>query len=185
MTETTLVTRGLLVEKSFLPGWSRRRGEPAGNPPADACPALEGFVLTYMKPGAEMVLSALYDAPLLATWRYGLGRTAAFTSDLRGRWGAAWLLSWDQFPRFVSQLVRWLERPSGADVLHPRIDVANGKASIQVDAYDPVGAFVDGLVIDGDRAGPRRRRAPRSRCRRRLPGSTRRGSPPGRWGTTR
>ena len=152
MTETTLVTRGLLVEKSFLPRLVSM-GESLRGIPVQTMPALDGFVLTYVKPGAEMVLSALYDAPLLATWRYGLGRTAAYTSDLRGRWGRG-LLSWDQFPRFVSQLVRWLERPSGADALHPRIDVASGTASIQVDAYDPVGAFVDGLVIDAIVLGP-------------------------------
>jgi Ca-activated chloride channel family protein len=121
-------------------------------------PALDGFVLTYMKPGAEMVLSALYDAPLLAAWRYGLGRTAAFTSDFRGRWSRAWL-GWEQFPRFVAQQVRWIERPSGGEFLHPRIDVARGKASINVDAYDPVGAFVNGLDLSAIVLGPEGERA--------------------------
>jgi uncharacterized membrane protein len=152
MTETSLVTRGLLVEKSFFPR-QVSAGESVRGIPLETMPGLDGFVLTYMKPGAEMVLSALYDAPLLAAWRYGLGRTAAYTSDLRGRWGRG-LLTWDQFPRFASQLVRWLERPTGADVLHPRIDVTGGSASLQVDAWDPVGAFVDGLVMDGVVLGP-------------------------------
>jgi Ca-activated chloride channel homolog len=152
MTETTLVTRGLLVEKSFLPR-QVSAGESVRGIPMDTMPGLGGFVLTYMKPGAEMVLSALYDAPLLASWRYGLGRTAAYTSDLRGRWGKG-LLSWDQFPRFVSQLVRWLERPTGADILHPGVEAAAGTASLQVDAWEPLGAFVDGLAIDGVVLGP-------------------------------
>jgi hypothetical protein len=100
-----------------------------------------------------MVLSALYDAPLLAEWRYGLGRTAAFTSDFRGRWSRAWL-GWDQFPRFVAQQVRWIERPSGGEFLHPRIEVARGKASIRVDAYDALGVFVNGLTLNGIVLGP-------------------------------
>ena len=182
MTETTLVTRGLLVEKSFLPRLVSA-GDSLRGIPVQTMPALDGFVLTYVKPGAEMVLSALYDAPLLATWRYGLGRTAAYTSDLRGRWGRG-LLSWDQFPRFVSQLVRWLERPTGADVLHPRIEVAKGTASIQVDAYDPVGAFVDGLAINAIVLGPDGARS-EIRVPQTAPGLYEAQFPAGRWETTR
>ena len=152
MTETTLVTRGLLVEKSFFPR-AVSAGESIRGISLEGMPSLSGFVLTYMKPGAEMVLSALYDAPLLAEWRYGLGRTAAFTSDFRGRWSRAWL-GWDQFSRFVAQQVRWIERPSGGEFLHPRIDVSRGKASIAVDAYDSLGAFVNGLDLSGIVLGP-------------------------------
>jgi Ca-activated chloride channel homolog len=111
-------------------------------------PGLRGFVLTYMKNGAEQVLSALYDAPLLASWRYGLGRTAAFTSDFSGRWSAS-LLAWDQFPRFAAQIVRWIERPTDSNLLHPRIETAGGTARVSVDAYDSLGAFANGLEIRG------------------------------------
>ena len=86
--------------------------------------------------------------PLLAAWRYGLGRTAAFTSDFSGRWSASWL-AWDQFPRFAAQLVRWIERPTDSNVLHPRIDAGSGSARVTVDAYDSLGAFVNGLEIGG------------------------------------
>jgi uncharacterized membrane protein len=152
MTETTLASQGLLVEKGFLPQ-EVSAGDALRGISLEGLPGLKGFVLTYMKPGAEMVFSALYGAPLLATWRYGLGRTAAFTSDFSGRWSAAWL-AWDQFPRFAAQLVRWLERPSDSNVLRPRITVAEGKASITVDAYDALGAFVNNLAISGIVLGP-------------------------------
>jgi Ca-activated chloride channel homolog len=152
VTETTLVTRSLLVEKSFFPSVVDP-GETLRGISLQSMPALGGFVLTYLKPGAQAELSALYDAPLLATWRYGLGRTAAFTSDFRAHWATAWL-SWGQFPRVAAQLVRWIERPSGGDVLHPRIDIDKGRASISVDAYDDVGAFANGLTISGIVLGP-------------------------------
>ena len=42
---------------------------------------------TYGKPAAEFVLVTPKTDPLLAVQRYGLGRTAAFTSDLSARWG--------------------------------------------------------------------------------------------------
>jgi hypothetical protein len=43
--------------------------------------------------------------PLLVSWRYGLGRVMAFTSDLSGRWGKDWV-SWQNFPQWASQLTR-------------------------------------------------------------------------------
>ncbi len=152
MTETSLVSRGLLVEKVFFPRVISA-GESLRGIDMSGMPALQGFVLSYAKQGAETILSALYDAPLLAAWRYGLGRTAAFTSDMRGRWGKSWM-AWSQFPRFAAQLVRWLERPAGSEVLHPRIAVESGKAIVSVDAYDPAGSFIDGLSISGVVIGP-------------------------------
>ncbi len=152
MTETRLAAQGLLVEQSFLPQPSSA-GESTRGISFSGMPALKGFVLTYMKTGAEMELSALYGAPLLATWRYGLGRTAAFTSDFRGRWSGAWL-GWSQFPRFAAQLVRWIEKPPDSGILHPRIIISGGKASVTVDAWDATGAFVNGLSLDAILLGP-------------------------------
>jgi len=147
LTDTMLATRALVVEKSFFPRPVSAAEMIRGVSLRDI-PPLEGFVLTYMKSGAEQALSALYDAPLLASWRYGLGRTAAFTSDFSGRWSAAWL-GWSQFPRFAAQMVRWIERPTGSPVLHPRIETAAGRASVTVDAYDSLGRFEDGLEVQG------------------------------------
>ena len=147
LTDTRLSSRGLIVEKSFFPREVSAAEMTRGLSLA-AVPALQGFELTYMKSGAEQVFSAMFDAPLLAVWRYGLGRTAAFTSDFGGRWSRDWL-SWSEFPRFVSQLVRWIERPSDSPLLHPRMEITRGRATLSVDAYDPLGGFVNGLEVKG------------------------------------
>jgi Mg-chelatase subunit ChlD len=152
MTETILVSRGLLIEKRFLPSvWSAN--EIISGIPPEQFPPLDGFVLTYMKNGAEKVLAALYDAPLLASWRYGLGKSAAFTADLRGRWGKAWT-AWDDFPRFAAQLVRWIEKPGSSELLHPRIGLSGGRGWVSVDAHDELGRFANGLDIRGVVLGP-------------------------------
>jgi hypothetical protein len=150
--ETMLVSKGMIVEKSFIPR-TIAPGEILRGIPTESLPPLDGFTLTYAKPGAETVLTALYDAPLLAAWHYGLGRTAAFTSDFRGRWAREWL-RWDRFPQLAAQLVRWIEKPQGAEVLHPRLRLAGGKGSLEVDAYDVSGAFVNGLDVRAVVAGP-------------------------------
>jgi Ca-activated chloride channel family protein len=156
MTETMLASRGLIVESRFLPQASGPQELLAGIAPS-SLPPLLGFVLTYPKQGATRVLGALQGAPLLATWHYGLGRSAAFTSDLAGRWGREWV-AWESLPRFAAQLVRWIEPPASSEVLHPSVSVARGRGTISVDAWDALGEFANGLDVSAVVAGPRRDR---------------------------
>ena len=57
-------------------------------------PPLHGYVLTSNKEDAEPVLQVINEGeqgadvdPILSTWQYGLGKSAAFTSDLSLKWG--------------------------------------------------------------------------------------------------
>ena len=85
----------------------------------EAMPPLHGFVLTTPKPRANVVLKVPPDAqeaaagdspdPLLATWRYGLGTTAAWTSDLASNWARDWM-GWEKFRAFVKQLATEVSR---------------------------------------------------------------------------
>ncbi len=58
-----------------------------------AIPVLGGYVATTPKAAAEVALYAADHDPLLATWQYGLGEAAVWTSDSNGRWTAALLAS--------------------------------------------------------------------------------------------
>lgn len=137
--ETTIVSRNLIVEETFLPSVQSASPILRGID-TTTMPALRGFVLTYQKPSADQILSAIGANPLLSSWQYGLGRSAAFTSDLRAKWGTGWL-GWGDYPQFVSQLVRWTsrERPAGSfDVQYAREGSA---VQLIVDATDPDGSF--------------------------------------------
>jgi hypothetical protein len=66
-------------------------------------------MVTTPKPGAEVSLisdTRGMDDPILAIWRYGLGKTVAYTSDVDGRWSAKWI-GWPSFSRFWSQVIRF------------------------------------------------------------------------------
>ena len=93
-TETLLISRDLLIEKSVTPRIVSQIGPLKGIAP-NHLPALGGYVLTYPKPRAELSMLVEKD-PLLVSWRYGLGRVTAFTSDLSGRWGRDWV-AWQGF----------------------------------------------------------------------------------------
>jgi Ca-activated chloride channel family protein len=56
-------------------------------------PPLDGYVAATAKPAAEVVLSGPNSDPILAQWQYGLGQTAAWTSDTEGRWSGELLRS--------------------------------------------------------------------------------------------
>jgi len=77
----------------------------------ERAPTLLGYVETQPKPACEVVLTSKEGDPLLAWWRCGAGRSAAFTSDAQSRWAAAWL-RWDGFGPFWTQLARHVMRPN-------------------------------------------------------------------------
>ena len=99
-TETLLISRDLLIEKLVTPSIVASVGPLKGIAQGNL-PSLRGYVLTYPKPRAELLMKADND-PLLVSWRYGLGRVMAFTSDLSGRWGKEWV-GWHGFPQWASQ----------------------------------------------------------------------------------
>jgi Mg-chelatase subunit ChlD len=69
-------------------------------------PAILGFVATTPKPTADVQLQiGEMGDPLLASWRVGLGKTTAWTSDGGDKWGAGWA-GWEGFGDFWSDLVR-------------------------------------------------------------------------------
>jgi Mg-chelatase subunit ChlD/CheY-like chemotaxis protein len=102
-TETLLISRDLLIEKPITPTIVSAGGPMKGIGQI-SLPALRGYVLTFPKPRAELLMRVDKD-PLLVSWRYGLGRVVAFTSDLSGRWGKDWV-SWQGFPQWASQVAR-------------------------------------------------------------------------------
>jgi Ca-activated chloride channel homolog len=101
--ETLLISRDLLVEKLITPSIVASVGPLKGIAQSNL-PSLRGYVLTYPKPRADLLMKADKD-PLLVSWRYGLGKVMAFTSDLSGRWGKDWVV-WSGFPQWGSQLAR-------------------------------------------------------------------------------
>jgi Ca-activated chloride channel family protein len=106
--ETILATRSSINEVAFRPA-------PAVPGPAlrgidfNGAPELTGYVVTVPKGRSQVHLIGPEGDPILATWSIGIGRSAAFTSDYKDRWGAAWT-GWDGAGRLFGQLARDLAR---------------------------------------------------------------------------
>lgn len=105
--EALTATRELLREGPFAPVASRHPLMPFEG----GLPALDAYVATTLKGGAELLIAADDGEPLLAVGRAGLGRSAALTSDL-SRWLGA-LGDWEELAGVVAGVVRWLQsRPA-------------------------------------------------------------------------
>ena len=104
--ETFLAGKTYLNNRTFTPNiksWSEiLKG-------IDAVPSLDGYVGTTAKNAAQVIFASDSDQPVFTVWQYGLGRTAAWTSDVKGAWTGNWL-KWEQSPTFWKNILSGLFR---------------------------------------------------------------------------
>jgi Mg-chelatase subunit ChlD len=151
--ETIQAVGEYIIEQPFyplpsLPGQVLSGLDPAG------LPALYGYNGTSPKNTAQTQLATPQGHPLLVTWQYGLGRSAAWTSDLKGQWASDWV-EWEGFPRFAAQLVGWTLPAPQDQGLVAQAGLEQDQAVIRLEAADEDGRprnFLDALatVIDPD-----------------------------------
>jgi Mg-chelatase subunit ChlD/uncharacterized membrane protein len=151
--ETITAVGEYIIEQPFyplpsLPGQALSGLDPAG------LPALYGYNGTSPKNTAQTQLATPQGHPLLVTWQYGLGRSAAWTSDLKNQWAADWV-GWEGFPRFAAQLVGWTLPAPQEQGLVSQAGLEQDRAIIRLEAEDEDGRprnFLEALatVIDPD-----------------------------------
>ncbi|MBI4271041.1 MAG: VWA domain-containing protein [Candidatus Rokubacteria bacterium] len=156
--ETQLASKASLVEQPFTPRLTSPGHEAMQEIDWKGVPPLGGYVATTVKPQAELVLMSHQEDPVLATWRYGLGRSAAFTSDARAKWGVLWL-RWREFNRFWAQLVRWTLRSGSRSDTVARVERRDETGEVVVDAIDGKGEFINFLDSEVGVVAPNRERS--------------------------
>ena len=104
---------------------------------AGKLPELSAYVETGRRAGADTAL-LLADAarpegrPLLATWRYGLGKAGAIATDLDGGWGDAWASS-QEAAKLLRQTVRFLLRQNDARRADATVAIRDRRVEIDVE----------------------------------------------------
>jgi Ca-activated chloride channel homolog len=155
--ETQLASKASLVEQPFRPQLTSPGHEAMQDIDWKAVPPLGGYVATTVKPTAELVLMSHQEDPILATWRYGLGRTVAFTSDAKAKWGVLWL-RWRDFNKFWAQLTRWTLRSGSRSDTVARVERRDETGEVIVDAIDGKGEFINFLDSQVGVVAPNRER---------------------------
>jgi Mg-chelatase subunit ChlD len=102
---------------------------------AASLPALLGYDGTTAKRTARLDLITPRGDPLLASWQYGLGRAAVWTSDMKDQWAGEWL-RWENFSRFAGQLVGWTLPAPQIEGLQAQTSISEGRGLVQLTARD-------------------------------------------------
>ena len=95
---------------------------------------------TEVKRGAHADLIIPRDdrrAPLLASWRYGKGKSVAFTSDLEGRWTRNWI-PWTGLQVFWGRILEWLS-PGDQNLIpvhEARVNFTGGQSIFDLSIYE-------------------------------------------------
>lgn len=121
-------------------------------------PTFLGYVMTTIKKSNLVEQLAISSDPandegenstLLATWRYGNGRTIAFTTDAGHKWSNSWFDD-EQYDKFFTQMVRYSMRPITEDAnFSVAAEVKDGVAQIVITALNENDEFLDFLEMAG------------------------------------
>jgi len=150
--ETVKAVGQYVVEEPFYPLPSSSSPVLRGLDPA-ALPLLLGYNGTTPKGTARVALSTPRGDPLLATWQYGLGRAAVWTSDLKGQWAADWV-AWNGFARLAAQLVGWTLPAPQVEGVAAQAGLEDGRAAVRVEATDEAGRPRNFLDVTAALVGP-------------------------------
>lgn len=107
--ETVAVARSAFIDDPVttlgLPGWGQISGTSTR-----WMSQVDGYNLSYLRPEATAALISgdEYEAPLVAFWNRGRGRTAAVSFALAGPHSTA-SRQWKGYGNFIQTLVRWLQ----------------------------------------------------------------------------
>lgn len=145
-TETMKVAQSSLIEEPFLAIPGKKSPITSGLDWSQS-PLLLGYNATKPKPTADLLLATERGEPLFATWRYGLGQAAAFTSDAKSRWAAEWL-TWPGYGKFWTQAVRGLMRKTDQASFQVTTSEVGNHLELSIDAIKPDGGFRNQMPIN-------------------------------------
>ncbi|REB10159.1 VWA domain-containing protein [Sporosarcina sp. BI001-red] len=95
---------------------------------AKGIPQMNAYIATTAKQTADVAAISPKEDPILAEWKYGLGRTVAFTSDSSGKWSGE-LAAWEKYPEFWNTAMTRI-LPSYSSAPYVLTQSAGGKFTI-------------------------------------------------------
>ena len=124
-------------------------------------PSITGLVMTTIKENPLVEVALLSQEPadeknatLLATWTFGLGRTAVLTTDAGSRWAKKWN-EWNNYDKLFTQLIRWSMRPvNDTGKFTVATDAKDGKVRVVITALDKNDEFLNFLNLSGAAIDP-------------------------------
>ena len=98
----------------------------------DKLPTLQAYVETGRRSGADTALVLPDGRPMMATWRYGLGKSGAITTDLTEGWGTEWASS-RVSQQLLRQSLRFLLRQSDARRADATVSIKDRAVEVDIE----------------------------------------------------
>lgn len=121
--ETVLTTRTYIEDDPFYPKYVEGTNWSAIF--QSGVPQMNAYVATDPKGRAETILFSEKDDPVLTRWKYGLGTSIAWTSDVSGKWAGNWP-AWTNWSTLWNEIITWTF-PSYENDLYDINQSINGK----------------------------------------------------------
>lgn len=106
-------------------------------------PGVLGYMESELKRGARLDLLIPREdrsAPLLASWRYGRGKSIALTMDMESRWSRNWI-PWGGLQGFWEKVLNWLRPLEEPIPLHEaRVSLSGNRPVLELFAYEEASA---------------------------------------------
>ncbi|MFI8686450.1 VWA domain-containing protein [Rossellomorea sp. NPDC077527] len=144
--ETVITTRTYIEDQPFYPSivsskWSTLF--------AGGIPKMNAYIGTSLKGTAQMEMESGKKDPILATWRYGLGRSFAFTSDTSGKWTGDFA-RWQGWPVFVNNLVSRSFPEIHSNPFTIDVNESNGNTRLKLSSSDGSVSPLEVTVLSED-----------------------------------
>jgi Ca-activated chloride channel homolog len=127
--ETIIAAKSSINEVDFVPSLAAPSPALRGVD-LSAAPALKGYVVTVPKGRAAVHLIGPENDPILASWSVGVGRSAAFTSDFKDRWGEKWT-GFAAASRLFGQIARDVARKAEDPRVRLEADAVGGELHVR------------------------------------------------------
>lgn len=147
--EVYLSTNTYLINEEFYPQITSDN-EILSGVMDEGCPALLGYIASDAKQRADVLLESPKGDPILSTWQCGLGRTAAWNSDVTNEWTAAFA-GWDNYPMLWSNIIHYVISDTGlsGDELEIHKEGNSAKIIYETDEYEK-NTVVTAVLSDED-----------------------------------
>lgn len=98
-------------------------------------PSLLGYIASSPKDTAAVLLESDEEDPILTIWQYGLGKTAAWNSDMKGIWSRNYV-NWEGNHTIWNNLINWTIENYSSESLIVETSIQGGYGEISVEQKD-------------------------------------------------
>lgn len=126
--ETFMAARAYLNNREFAPRLVNMHSVLEGVV-EDGMPSLLGYIASSPKDSSRVILESDEGDPILTLWQYGLGKTIAWNSDMKGVWSGNYV-NWDKNHVLWDNLINWTIENYSAENLEVSTRIQGGYGEI-------------------------------------------------------